>query len=132
LRGFNAKISRFQEKNKQTIPRFLNQKILLFCQKNEGSSERSTIDTYNVSHMNSIPIRTLKHETRRVLERVSHGETLEIRRRNEKVAVISPFPQESTLQNTKPDYPARLKKIYPEGMLAIPASELLAEERGAR
>ncbi|MEX2607548.1 MAG: hypothetical protein WD708_09395 [Kiritimatiellia bacterium] len=82
--------------------------------------------------MNSIPIRTLKHDTRRVLERVSHGETMKIRRRNKRVALLSPCPSDPGVCEPKPDYLARLQKIYPEGMSAIPASELLAEERDER
>ncbi len=82
--------------------------------------------------MKSIPIRTLKHDTRRVLERVSQGETMEIRRRNKRVATLSPCASDPVVCEPKPDYLSRLKKIYPDDILTIPASELLAEERGER
>lgn len=78
--------------------------------------------------MGHTAIRELKHETTAVLERVAAGETLEVRRRNEVVAVLSPARPEHP---NMPDFAARLQEIW--GDQVLPSfSELISESRGDR
>lgn len=80
--------------------------------------------------MNSVNIRSLKHETGKLLERVSLGESIQIRRRNEAIALIKPINK--TIKQARPDFRKRLAAIYGETTLDKTATELLMEERGDR
>ena len=81
--------------------------------------------------MKSVNIRTLKQETGKVLDRVGRGETLEIRRRNEPLAILKPIDAKPK-PGKRPDYRHRLQVIYGDLMLPRTATELLADERGER
>ena len=86
-----------------------------------------------VSHssviMDTINIRTLKHDTSAVLARVAQGESLEVRRRDEALAVLSPVRREC---GKRPDFRKRLLSVYKNAHLETTATELIAEERGDR
>ena len=83
-----------------------------------------------VSRMKSTTIRELKHETSKVLSIVEGGESVEVRRRNQLVAVLSP-PVKGTA-GPKPDFAARLREIYGEKLLETTGTELVNELRGDR
>ena len=80
--------------------------------------------------MESVNIRSLKHETGKLLERVQLGESIEIRRRNEAIAVISPIKKRET--SPRPDFKNRLQEIYGKTILGQTATELIRDERGDR
>lgn len=81
--------------------------------------------------MKSVNIRTLKHETAALMERVAVGESLEVRRRNRPVAILSPIKARKPA-GQRPDFKDRLHSIYGDKVLPRTSTDLLAEERGAR
>lgn len=81
--------------------------------------------------MKSVNIRSLKHETGALMERVALGESVEIRRRNQPIAVLNPVESKKR-GGHRPDFRKRLQAIYGDQMLPQTATELLTEERGDR
>jgi antitoxin (DNA-binding transcriptional repressor) of toxin-antitoxin stability system len=81
--------------------------------------------------MKSVNIRSLKHETRALMERVALGESVEIRRRNQPIAVLRPVSANQK-SGRRPDFRKRLRAIYGDLMLPQTGTELLSEERGER
>ena len=79
--------------------------------------------------MKTATIRELKHTTSEVLGWVEKGERVEIQRRGQPVAVLS---RPVAAKRSKPDFAARLKRIYGTKVLKVTATELLAAERGGR
>jgi len=79
--------------------------------------------------MKTTSIRELKHDTRKVLALVEAGETVEITRYNQPVAILSPVAK-SALK--RPDFAARLKEIYGEKVLPATGTEIISELRGER
>jgi antitoxin (DNA-binding transcriptional repressor) of toxin-antitoxin stability system len=73
-------------------------------------------------------IRELKHETTTVLSWVAAGETVEVRRRNEPVAVLSPPPRQRRAR--RPDFQARLREIYGKKKLRTTGTDLVSGSRG--
>ncbi len=82
--------------------------------------------------MKSVNIRTLRHETTDLMDRIALGESVEIRRRNRPVAVLKPVESENQRSGQRPDFRKRLRSIYGDQVLGKTATELLAEERGER
>ena len=80
--------------------------------------------------MKSVNIRSLRHETGKLLKQVELGESVEIRRRNEPIAVIKPFEKQA--KNPLPNFRSRLQTTYGDSTLEQTASELISEERGDR
>ena len=78
--------------------------------------------------MRRTTIRELKHATTTVLERVAAGETVEVCRRNEPVAILS--PPRRTRAIPRPDFAARLRAIYGTKLLPTTGSDLVADARG--
>lgn len=78
--------------------------------------------------MKTTSIRELKHNMSTVLSWVNEGETVEVRRRRDLVAVLSP-PRRK--RPAKPDFTARLRAIYGTKAVRTTGTELLAEDRGA-
>ena len=81
--------------------------------------------------MRSVNIRSLKHETAALMERVAMGESVEIRRRDKRIAILKPLESENKSM-PRPDFRKRLQAIYGDRVLAKTATELLAQERGDR
>jgi len=81
--------------------------------------------------MKSVNIRSLKHETAALMERVAMGESVEIRRRDKRIAILKPLESENH-SRTRPEFRKRLQAIYGDRVLPRTATELLAEERGER
>ena len=81
--------------------------------------------------MKSVNIRSLKHETGPLMERIALGESFEIRRRNQPIAVLQPLASDKK-SGPRPDFRERLRAIYGDKMLPQTATELLSEERGER
>jgi antitoxin (DNA-binding transcriptional repressor) of toxin-antitoxin stability system len=83
-----------------------------------------------VSRMKTTTIRELKHATSTVLSWVAAGETVEVRRRRNPVALLMPLRRKSSV--ARPDFTARLRAIYGAVQLPTTATELVAEARGER
>ena len=73
-------------------------------------------------------IREPKHDTTTVLSWVAGGETVEVRRRNEPVALLSPPQRRSPVR--RPDFAARMRAIYGTKVLGTTGTDLVAESRG--
>ena len=80
--------------------------------------------------MKTTTIRDLKRATSTVLGWVAAGETVEIRRRNQLVAVLSPPKRAGHI--AKPDFVARLRKVYGSTVLPVTGTALISESRGTR
>ncbi len=83
----------------------------------------------SVTHVKTTTIRELKHQTTAVLDRVAAGETIEVRRRNEPVAVLSPAKRARVVA---PDFAARLTAIYGDRVLPTTGTDLISESRGEK
>ena len=83
-----------------------------------------------VSRMQRTTIRELKHSTTKVLSLVAAGASVEVRRYNRPVAVLSPPARKAA--GPRPDFAQRLKEIYGVDMLKTTGSQLVSELRGAR
>jgi len=82
----------------------------------------------SVSHMKTTTIRELRHDTTTVLAWVARGESVEVQRRGEPVAVLS--PRKPSARVARPDFLARLRAIYGDKVLPSTATDLIAESRG--
>ena len=82
--------------------------------------------------MKSVNIRSLRQNTSDLMERIALGETVEIRRRNQPVAVLKPLEEENKHRRPRPNFRKRIRAIYGEQLLAKTTTELLAQERGER
>lgn len=82
----------------------------------------------NVSHMRITTIRELKHDTTTVLSWVAEGQTVEVRRRNQPVALLSPPERRAAVK--RPDFAARLRSIYGRKCLKTTATSLISDARG--
>ena len=82
----------------------------------------------NVSRMKSTTIRELKHDTTTVLSWVAGGESVEVCRRAEPVAILSPPTRKARV--VRPDFGARLRAIYGAQVLSSTATDLVSEARG--
>jgi antitoxin (DNA-binding transcriptional repressor) of toxin-antitoxin stability system len=78
--------------------------------------------------MKRTTIRQLKHDTTTVLGWVAGGESVEVRRHNDLVAVLSPPRRKGRI--VRPDFAARLGRIYGEKVLKTTGAELISELRG--
>jgi antitoxin (DNA-binding transcriptional repressor) of toxin-antitoxin stability system len=80
--------------------------------------------------MKTTTIRELRHDTTTVLGWVENGDTVEVRRRRQPVALLTPVPR--AVGGPRPDFLGRLREQFGERVLTTTASALLAEERGER
>lgn len=80
--------------------------------------------------MKQTTIGELKHETSKVLAIVEAGEMVEVRRRNQPVAILSPPGRSKAVE--KPDFAARMKEIYGDRVLESKGTDLVGEARGGR
>ena len=81
-----------------------------------------------VSRVKTTTIRELKHDTTTVLSWVAAGESVEVRRRRQPVAILSSPKRKARM--VRPDFAARLKAIYGAKVLATAGTDLVAEARG--
>ena len=81
-----------------------------------------------VTPMKTTTVRQLKHETSKVLSWVARGETVEVRRRGEPVARLSPPERRTAIR--RPDFLARLKAAYGAKVLRSTGTDVISESRG--
>jgi antitoxin (DNA-binding transcriptional repressor) of toxin-antitoxin stability system len=80
--------------------------------------------------MRTTTIRELKHATSTVLSWVAAGESVEVRRRSQPVAMLMPLKRKASI--ARPDFVARMGAIYGAVRLPTTATDLVAEARGER
>ena len=78
--------------------------------------------------MRTTTIRELKHDTTTVLSWVAGGESVEVRRRAQPVAILSPPKRMARV--VRPDFAARLRTIYGARILSSTGTDLVSEARG--
>ena len=78
--------------------------------------------------MKTTTIRELRHDTTTVLSWVARGESVEVQRRGEPVAVLS--PRKHPARAARPDFLARIRTIYGDKVLSTTATDLVSESRG--
>ena len=81
-----------------------------------------------VTPMKATTVRELKHETSKVLSWVARGETVEVRRRDEPVARLSPPERRTPIR--RPDFLARLKAAYGAKVLRSTGTDVVSGSRG--
>lgn len=81
-------------------------------------------------HMKTTTVRQLRHDFGSVLEWIEDGEEVEISKRGEVVALLKPVQGRRVRQVKRPDFAARLKKLFPKGRIkGKPLAEHLRDER---
>ena len=78
-------------------------------------------------HMKSATVRDLRYRFPEVERLLRHGEEVQITKRKRVIARLLPVP--SSVPSRRPDFLARLKRIYGNKVLKVSGAELLAEER---
>ena len=78
--------------------------------------------------MKTTTIRELRHDTTTVLSWVAGGESVEVRRRGEPVAILSPRQRKARI--ARPDFVGRMRAIYGDKVLPTTATDLVADARG--
>ncbi len=81
-----------------------------------------------MNHMRKATVRDLRYHFSRIEDLLRGGEEIEITKRKRVIARLSPaLPQPAP---ARPDFMARLRRIYGGKALKVSGAELLAEERG--
>jgi prevent-host-death family protein len=80
-------------------------------------------------HMKTATVREIRNEFAKILRWVEDGEQVEITRRKRVVARLVPVKAKAR-KIEWPDFQARLKKTFPNGVKGKPVSEILDEARG--
>ncbi len=73
-------------------------------------------------------MRDLKHRTAEVIGWTENGESVEVCRRSQVVAILSPVKRPGKV--ARPDFAGRLQEIYGNNVLATTATDLLSADRG--
>ena len=81
-------------------------------------------------HMKKASVRDLRYRFSQVEDLLREGEEIEITKRRRVIARLRPI--RPARPPRRPDFLARLKKIYGEKTLKVSGAELLAEERTRR
>ena len=81
-------------------------------------------------HMKKASVRDLRYRFSQVEDLLREGEEIEITKRRRVIARLRPI--RPARPPRRPDFLARLKKIYGEKTLKVSGAELLAEERERR
>jgi antitoxin (DNA-binding transcriptional repressor) of toxin-antitoxin stability system len=78
-------------------------------------------------HMRKATVRDLRYRFRQVEDLLREGEKVEITKRKRVIATL--IPREPAAPRSRPDFLARLKKIYGKRRLKVSGTELLRQER---
>ena len=78
-------------------------------------------------HMRKATVRDLRYRFREVEDLLREGQKIEITKRKRVIATL--IPREPPVAPARPDFLARLKKIYSKRRLKISGAELLRQER---
>ena len=80
---------------------------------------------------NSVSVRELQQNLKRVMARVEHGQVIEVTRRRLPVARLAPV-RATVPVSPWPDLDARARAVFGDRILTPGASEVVAESRGER
>lgn len=80
--------------------------------------------------MKTATVRELRHHFPAVLRQVEDGEEVEISKHGKIVALLAPPPLRTPRKVKRPDFMARLKRIY--GDMTLPQNAVLAEREQSR
>lgn len=83
-----------------------------------------------MSDMKAVPVRELQREIRAILDRVEHGESVEITRRGRPVARLVPALRRPT--EPWPDLAARARKVLGRRRVGPSPSQQVVTDRGER
>ena len=84
-----------------------------------------------LSDMRNVTVRELQQQTKRVIERVERGETIEVLRRRRPVARLSPVPQQQK-PTAWPDLAQRVRGVFGKRTITPGASRAVVDARGER
>lgn len=79
-------------------------------------------------HMKSASVRDLRYRFSRVEDLLREGNEIQITKRRRVIARL--LPAKRSAPSRRPDFLARLRKIYGNKVLQVSGAEVLAEERG--
>jgi len=79
-------------------------------------------------HMRKASVRDLRYRFRDVEELLREGKPIEITKRKRVIASL--VPSKAAAPSRRPDFLARLKKLYRGKPLRVAGAELLSRERG--
>lgn len=80
--------------------------------------------------MKTTTVRQLRHDFGTVLSWIEDGEEVEVYKRGKVVARLVPSPAKKPLRRQRPDFAARLKKIFPKGPIKGNPQKFWDEIRG--
>src|SRR3990172_2017560 len=80
-----------------------------------------------VYHMKKATVRDLRYRFREVEGLLREGQEIEITKRKRVIATL--IPPKRAVPARRPDFLARLKKLYGEKRLKVSGAELLSQER---
>jgi len=84
-----------------------------------------------LSDMGNVTVRELQQQTKSVIERVEHGEIIEVLRRRRPVARLSPVPQHQK-PGAWPDLAKRVRDVFGKRTIKPGASRAVVDARGER
>ena len=79
-------------------------------------------------HMRKATVRDLRYRFRKVEDLLHEGEEIQITKRKRVIARL--IPAKSAVPPRRPDFLARLTKIYRGKRMKVSGAELVAQERG--
>ncbi len=81
--------------------------------------------------MGTVTVRELQQQTKNVIERVEHGEVIEVLRRRRPVARLNPVPQHEK-PRPWPDLVKRARSVFGKRAIEPGGSRAVSEGRGER
>jgi antitoxin (DNA-binding transcriptional repressor) of toxin-antitoxin stability system len=93
-----------------------------------GGALRENTGDARMHHMKRASVRDLRYRFREVEELLREGEAIEITKRKRVIARLVGTPPATP--GRRPDFLARLKRIYGNKRLKVTGAKLVAEERG--
>lgn len=82
--------------------------------------------------MKTATVRDLRYAFPRLTKWIREGESVEITFRGKKFATLAPAAPPRTAPAQWPDFHARLRRLFPQGVKGKPASQIISESRGDR
>jgi antitoxin (DNA-binding transcriptional repressor) of toxin-antitoxin stability system len=79
-------------------------------------------------HMKKATVRDLRYRFREVENLLREGEEIEITKRKRVIARL--LPSRPAIPSRRPDFLARLKRIYGDRRMKVSGAELISRERG--
>jgi antitoxin (DNA-binding transcriptional repressor) of toxin-antitoxin stability system len=80
-------------------------------------------------HMKTATVRDLRYSFARIAKWLRTGESVEVTYRGKKLARLIPVGGKPAAPPKPPDFEARLKRLFPEGVKGTPASEIILQSR---